>query len=106
MLSFLHLSVTCDASLPYDPKYQLIKLSDAEREKTPLRPISRQNFIELCIQLTQEDEKAFYELWRRLGLSVDWKEQYSTINDHCRHMAQYSFLDLYKKGHIFMEDSP
>ena len=35
-------------------------------------PISRRNFVELCQRLTAEDEQAFEELWRRLGLSVDW----------------------------------
>ena len=36
----------------------------------PNRPISvsRPNFIELCTQLTLEDEKAFEALWRYLGL--------------------------------------
>ncbi|MGB3033189.1 MAG: hypothetical protein WBB51_05555, partial [Candidatus Microthrix parvicella] len=33
-------------------------------------PIGRRNFIELCVQLTGEDELVFEELWRRLGLSV------------------------------------
>ena len=34
--------------------------------------ISRPNFVELCTGLTVEDEKAFEELFRHLGLSVDW----------------------------------
>ena len=44
-------------------------------------PISRRNFIELCERLTVEDEKAFEELWRRLGLSVDWSHD---LPDHRR----------------------
>ncbi len=35
-------------------------------------PISRPNFLELCERLVAEDEEAFEQLWRRLGLSVDW----------------------------------
>ena len=31
-----------------------------------------------------EDEKAFKALWQRLGLSVDWGLEYSTIDEHCR----------------------
>jgi len=30
--------------------------------------ISRPNFVELCLALTATDERAFEELWRRLGL--------------------------------------
>jgi valyl-tRNA synthetase len=68
--------------------------------------VSRQNFIELCEKLTQEDEKAFVSLWQSIGLSVDWSEQYSTINAHSRTIAQLSFLDLFKKGHIYNSESP
>ena len=32
-------------------------------------PISRPNFVELCLRLTESDEQAFEELWRTLGLS-------------------------------------
>ena len=42
-------------------------------------PVSRPNFIELCERLTNEDEKAFEQLWRHLGLSVDWAMTYATI---------------------------
>ena len=50
--------------------------------------MSRPNFIELCLELTREDEEAFKALWRRIGLSVDWREEYSTIDERCRHLAQ------------------
>ena len=33
----------------------------------------------LCERLTVEDERAFEELFRRLGLSVDWRYLYTTI---------------------------
>ena len=42
-------------------------------------PISRPNFVELCERLVEEDEKVFESLWRTLGLSVDWKQHYTTI---------------------------
>ena len=38
------------------------------RAKDPVS-ISRRNFVELCLRLTAEDEKAFEHLWRTLGLS-------------------------------------
>ena len=43
-------------------------------------PISRRNFVELCMRLTEEDERAFEQLWRRVGLSVDWSNVYRTIS--------------------------
>jgi len=44
------------------------------------RRVSRASFIELCLALTTEDEKAFKALWQRLGLSIDWSLEYSTIS--------------------------
>jgi valyl-tRNA synthetase len=69
--------VRCDPSLPYDSNYQPPAKPDADHQV----PISRRNFIELCHGLTQEDEKAFEALFRRLGLSVDWSHSYTTIDD-------------------------
>ena len=97
--------VTCNPKLPYQPNFQREHASAKAREHHPVE-LSRKNFIELCQQLTKEDEKAFMELWRRVGLSVDWSEEYATIGDHARHIAQLSFLDLYEKGHIYHHEAP
>ncbi|MBI3683079.1 MAG: valine--tRNA ligase [Acidobacteria bacterium] len=92
-----------------DPKLHHADAFDAEAaRKNDKQPVSvaRSNFIELCLKLTVQDEEAFKALWRRVGLSVDWRQEYSTIDDRCRRAAQWSFLDLYNKGHIYAVDSP
>jgi valyl-tRNA synthetase len=101
-------NVRCDAQLPYEPglKLEQSQLSESERRKVPPRLVSRRNFIELCQQVTHEDEKVFESLFRRIGLSVDWTQTYSTIDDRCRHLAQLSFLDLFNKGHAYTLESP
>ncbi len=63
--------VRCEAHAPYEPGLDVAMADDAGR-KHPPRRVSRANFIELCLALTAEDEKAFKALWQRLGLSVDW----------------------------------
>ena len=50
--------------------------------------------------MTREDEQAFKALWQRLGLSVDWRHEYQTIDARARRIAQHSFLDLFAKGHV------
>jgi valyl-tRNA synthetase len=97
--------VRCDPTLPYEPGLSLPMADDATR-KTPPRRVSRANFIELCLTLTREDEQAFKDLWQRLGLSVDWSLEYSTISDTSRRMAQLSFLDLHAKGHVYNVEAP
>ncbi|MCU0693362.1 MAG: valine--tRNA ligase [Polyangiaceae bacterium] len=97
--------VRCEAHSPYEPNLVLEEASAKQRKERP-RIVSRPNFIELCHQVTGEDEKAFMGLWRRIGLSVDWREQYATIDDHCRTLAQISFLDLHEKGHVYNLEAP
>ena len=97
--------VRCEGHVPFEPGLELEMADDAAR-KQPARKISRKNFIELCLALTAEDEKAFKALWQRLGLSVDWSLEYSTIGAHSRRFAQWSFLDLMQKGQVFHVEAP
>ena len=93
-------SIRCNPHIPYDPEWK------PSTSKSKTKEVSRQNFIEACHQLTLEDEKAFEALWRQLGLSIDWSQQYATIDDHCRAVSQASFLDLVEKGLVYNSESP
>ena len=93
--------VRCDPSIPYDPGFQ----PPAEPSKHQI-PISRRNFIELCQQLTARDEQTFEELWRRLGLSVDWSLMYTTIGDVSRTASQRAFLRNLARGEAYQADAP
>jgi valyl-tRNA synthetase len=62
--------------------------------------------LELCHQLVQEDEKAFEELWRRLGLSVDWSLTYTTIGEDARRTSQRMFLRNLARGEAYQADAP
>ena len=73
-----YFGVRCDPSLPYDPVF-----TPPEKPGKQVVPISRPNFVELCGRLVLEDEQKFEELWRRLGLSVDWSLTYTTIGSDC-----------------------
>lgn len=74
--------------------------------KVNKKKITRSEFRALCIAETQKGGKVYEELWRALGLSVDWDLRYSTIDDQSRHTAQKSFLDLYAKGLIYRANEP
>jgi valyl-tRNA synthetase len=93
--------VRCDPSLPYDPQWQ----QPAQPPKQPVS-ISRRNFIELCERLTAEDEKAFEELWRRLGLSVDWALTYTTIGKKAQAVSQRAFLNNLARAEAYTAEAP
>jgi len=93
--------VRCDPSLPYDRGFE----PPAEAFDPP-RSISRRNFVELCHNLTAEDEKAFESLWRTLGLSVDWTQTYATIDDRSRRTSQQAFLHNLERGEAYSQEAP
>lgn len=96
-----YFNVRCDPSVPYNPSY-----TPELNFKKPPEVISRPNFIELCNQMTVEDEKAFKELWSRIGLSVDWSLEYATINEHCWRISQLSFIKLLESGAVYQATAP
>ena len=96
-----YFGVRCDPSLPYDPTFTPPVRADGQ-----VVPVSRPNFVELCHRLTAEDEKAFEELWRFLGLSVDWTMTYATIDDRAQRASQRSFLRLLKVGLAYQSEAP
>ncbi len=100
--------VRCDPSLPYDPGFTPpFEGGDNKSSKAADQiPISRRNFVELCERLTVEDEKQFEELWRTLGLSVDWNQTYRTIGDESQRVAQRAFLRNLARGEAYQADAP
>ena len=97
-----------DASLHHVEGYQPPRQgSDGKSVKAAdQQPISRANFIELCDILTVEDEKAFEEVFRMAGLSVDWDINYRTIDDRSRATAQEAFLNNLRRGEAYQAEAP
>ncbi len=94
--------VRCDPSIPYDPDFTPPEKPDPKRQL----PISRRNFVDLCHQLTQVDEKVFEDLWRTVGLSVDWSNLYTTISDDVQSVAQKAFLRNVSRGEAYLSEAP
>jgi valyl-tRNA synthetase len=96
-----------DATLPYVEGFEPPHRGDAKSLKAAdALPISRQNFIELCDELTVKDEEAFESLFRRMGFSLDWDISYRTIDDHSRATAQQAFLRNLARGEAYQAEAP
>jgi valyl-tRNA synthetase len=93
--------VKCDPSLPYDPEFE-----PPAEPPSPHLPISRRNFVELCHILTARDEQVFENIWRLLGLSVDWTQTYATIDPHSQRTSQQAFLNNLARGEAYSQEAP
>jgi valyl-tRNA synthetase len=100
-----YFGVSCDASVAYVPNFKPPFRGDPPKDHRAV-PISRPNFIELCEELTAEDEKIFEDLFRRLGLSVDWSLLYTTIEDRSRRASQRGFLRNLARGEAYTQEAP
>ncbi len=96
--------VTCDPTVPYDPDFG--PPTEPAVKRQDFIPISRRNFIELCHGLTAEDEKVFEQLFRLLGLSVDWSLQYTTVSQRAQRLSQRAFLRNLARGETYSQEAP
>ena len=93
--------VRCDPSLHHDPGFR-----PPEKPGKELVPVSRRNFIDLCLELTELDEQAFEDLWRTLGLSIDWSLTYTTIGEVSQRVSQRAFLRMLARGEAYQVEAP
>jgi valyl-tRNA synthetase len=66
----------------------------------------RAEFVALCLAETQRTAERYEDLWRRLGLSLDWSLRYSTIDARCQRTAQTSFITLHEAGYLRRAQDP
>ncbi len=66
----------------------------------------RAEFVALCLAETRRTAERYEDLWRRLGLSLDWSLRYSTIDARCQRTAQTSFIKLYQAGYLRRAQDP
>ena len=68
--------------------------------------IGRAAFIGECLAVAAEVEAEYERIWRRLGLSIDWRYTYRTIDEESRRVAQWGFLDLLRRGLAYRQQAP
>jgi valyl-tRNA synthetase len=100
-----YFGVSCDPNVAYDPQFTPPFRGDVPKDHRAVA-ISRPNFIELCVELTHQDEKIFEDLFRRLGLSVDWSLLYTTISDYARRTSQAAFIRNLSRGEAYAQEAP
>ena len=68
--------------------------------------LSREEFIRICHEEVKQAEADFRDLFRSIGLSIDWSLEYQTISPQSRRISQLSVLDLFEKGQLHRQPQP
>jgi len=63
-------------------------------------------FYQQCMDIIEKYLDEFRRLWKSVGLSVDWRLEYSTISEPVKRLSQGVFIRLYKDGVIYRQEAP
>lgn len=75
-------------------------------KKVRASDLSREEFIELCSNVSEDARKQFRNLFEQIALSVDWEQEYHTISKDSRKISQLSFIDLFNKDKSYRKLQP
>ncbi|HOW60203.1 MAG TPA: valine--tRNA ligase [Candidatus Moranbacteria bacterium] len=62
-------------------------------------------FVKICLEVTEVYKKKYTNLWKSLGLSIDWDLSYSSISTESQKLAQTVFKELYEKDAIYQKEA-
>ena len=79
----------------------------AERKyRVQMRKTPREEFINLCKHALDDLEGYMVGLLKTLGISGDYYNKYRTDSEEYRKLTQWSFIELWKKGLIYLANRP
>lgn len=68
--------------------------------------LSRADFLNQCELACSKAREQFADLWKKIGLSVDWNKTYSTISQSTQEISQKSFVQLLQKNLVYRKMDP
>lgn len=88
------------------PTERLVERAKKVRGVTMASEGRQDEFVQLCKQVIEHAETEFEDLFKSIGISVDWNLKYQTISEYSIKLAQTSFLELYRKNLIYRAYAP
>jgi valyl-tRNA synthetase len=68
--------------------------------------VSREEFRQMCVDLTTNNIERMRKTLRRLGFSIDWSNEYITMEPSYFGKTQASFVQMYESGKIYQQNHP
>jgi valyl-tRNA synthetase len=79
----------------------------AERKyRVQMRKTPREEFINLCKHALDDLEAYMVGLLKTIGISGDFQSKYRTDSEEYRKLTQWSFIEMWKKGLVYVANRP
>ncbi len=66
--------------------------------------LPRKEFVQKCYDTCKKYEKIYENFWKCMGMSIDWSNTYTTIEEGSRRISQRSFIELLKNKRIYHKE--
>ena len=83
-----------------------VEIYTEKKYKVRMRQMDRQKFLDLCKVALDDLEAEMIQIMRRMGLSGNFKEYYRTDSDEYRALTQATFIELWKRGLVYLANRP
>jgi valyl-tRNA synthetase len=86
-----------------------IEVQVEKHYKVNMHEVPRQKFLDMCAEFLDRNERLVVALAQRLGLSCnsfETREMYRTDSPEYRAVTQRTFIDLYQKGLVYVDERP
>ena len=83
-----------------------VELYTEKKHKIRMRETERGEFLNLCRDALDDLEAEMILIMKNLGISGDFANYYRTDSEEYRALTQSTFIDLWKKGQVYLANRP
>jgi valyl-tRNA synthetase len=85
-----------------------VEIYTEKKYKVRMRQMDRQKFLDLCKVALDDLEAEMIQIMKSMGLSGNFKEEeyYRTDSDEYRALTQATFIELWKRGLVYLANRP
>lgn len=83
-----------------------VEIYTEKKYKVRMRQMDRQKFLDLCKGALDDLEAEMIQIMKSMGLSGNFREYYRTDSDEYRALTQSTFIELWKRGLVYLANRP
>ena len=83
-----------------------VEIYTEKKHKIRMRETERGEFLDLCKDALDDLESEMIQIMKSLGISGGIKDHYRTDSEEYRALTQATFIELWKKGQIYLATRP